>query len=78
MKVAVSIPDEVFVEAEALAKRLKSSRSEVYSRALGEFIGHHAPERVTDLMNEVVNEVGGKPDGFSVSAGRRVLKNSEW
>ncbi|MEP6548207.1 MAG: hypothetical protein ABJD53_12145 [Gammaproteobacteria bacterium] len=78
MKVAVSIPDEVFAEAEALAKRLKTSRSKIYSRALGEFIGHHAPQRVTDLMNEVVNDVGAAPDAFSVAAARRVMKNSEW
>ena len=78
MKVAVSIPDDVFAEAEALAKRLKASRSEIYSRALGEFIGHHAPERVTDLMNEVVNEAGGEPDTFSVAAARRVMKKTEW
>jgi metal-responsive CopG/Arc/MetJ family transcriptional regulator len=49
MKVAVFIPDDVFEEAEALAKTMKSSRSEIYSRALREFIGHHAPDRVTDL-----------------------------
>lgn len=78
MKVAVSIPDDVFAEAEALAKRLKSSRSEVYSRALGEFIGHHAPDRVTDLMNDVVRDVGPEPDAFSVAAGRQVLKKTEW
>ena len=78
MKVAVSIPDEVFAEAEALAKRLKTSRSKIYSRALGEFIGHHAPQRVTDLMNEVVNDVGASPDAFSIAAARRVMKNSEW
>lgn len=78
MKVAVSISDQIFVEAEALAKRLKSSRSEIYSRALGEFIGHHAPDRVTDLMNDVVREVGPEADGFSVAAGRRVLKKTEW
>ena len=78
MKVAVSIPDEVFVEAEALAKRLKCSRSEIYSRALGEFIGHHAPDRVTDLMNDVVRDVGPEPDAFSVAAGRQVLKKTEW
>jgi len=35
MKVEVSIPDDVFAEAEALAKRLKSSRSEIYSRLSG-------------------------------------------
>ena len=78
MKVAVSISDDIFAEAEALAKRLKSSRSEIYSRALGEFIGHHAPDRVTDLMNDVVREVGPEADGFSVAARRRVLKKTEW
>jgi hypothetical protein len=78
MKVAISIPDDVFAEAEALAKRLKSSRSEVYSRAVREFIGHHAPDRVTDLMNDVLSEVGGDLDTFSVAAARRVLKKIEW
>jgi metal-responsive CopG/Arc/MetJ family transcriptional regulator len=78
MKVAISIPDEVFAEAEALAKRLKSSRSELYSRALGEFIGHHAPDRVTNLMNEVVDAIGDEPDAFTVGAARRVLKKVEW
>jgi metal-responsive CopG/Arc/MetJ family transcriptional regulator len=78
MKVAVSIPDDIFIEAEALAKRLKTSRSEIFSRALGEFIGHHAADRVTDLMNDVVREVGDEPDAFGVAAGRRVLKKSEW
>ncbi len=78
MKVAVSIPDDVFAEAEALAKRLNSSRSEIYSRALGEFIGHHAPDRVTELMNDVVRDVAPEPDAFSIAAGRQVLKKTEW
>ena len=78
MKVAVSIPDDVFAEAEALAKRLKRSRSEIYSRALGEFIGTHAPDRVTERMNDVVRDVGPEPDAFSVAAGRQVLKKTEW
>jgi metal-responsive CopG/Arc/MetJ family transcriptional regulator len=78
MKVAVSIPDDVFAEAGALAKRMKSSRSEIYSRALGEFIGHHAPDRVTDLMNEVVDVIGDNPDVFAVEAAWRVLKKVDW
>jgi metal-responsive CopG/Arc/MetJ family transcriptional regulator len=78
MKVAVSIPDEIFAESEALAKRLKITRSELFSRALEEFIGRHALDRITDLMNDVVREVGGEPDAFGVAAGRRVLKKSDW
>jgi metal-responsive CopG/Arc/MetJ family transcriptional regulator len=78
MKVAVSIPDEVFAETESLAKQLKASRSEIYSRALSEFLGRHAPDRVTELMNQVIAAVGEKPDPFSRRAARRVFRHVEW
>ncbi|HEX4242186.1 MAG TPA: hypothetical protein VHZ53_12310 [Steroidobacteraceae bacterium] len=78
MKVAVSIPDSIFEEAEALALRLKTTRSEIYSRALGEFIGHHAPERVTELMDHVVRDVGEEPDEFRKAAVRRVIEATDW
>jgi metal-responsive CopG/Arc/MetJ family transcriptional regulator len=78
MKVAVSIPDEIFAETEYLAKRLKSSRSELYSRALGEFLRRHAPDRVTEAMDEVIATVGDTTDAFSRRAARRVLRKVEW
>lgn len=78
MKVAVSIPGPVFAEAESLAKRLNTSRSEVYSRALQEFLGRHAPERVTEQMDRVIATVGESTDAFSRRAARRVLKRAEW
>jgi hypothetical protein len=37
-----------------------------------------APERVTNLMNEVVDEIGDEPDEFTAVAARRVLKKVEW
>jgi len=78
MKVAVSIPDDVFAEAESLAKHLKASRSEIYRRALGEFLGRHAPDRVTEKMNDVISSVGEGADQFSQRAARRVLRRVEW
>ena len=78
MKVAVSIPDHVFAEAESLVKRFKTSRSELYSRALGAFVGLHAPDRVTEAMNAVVDEVGPGPDGFTAAAARQALNRVEW
>jgi metal-responsive CopG/Arc/MetJ family transcriptional regulator len=79
MKIAVSIPDDVFAEAESLAQRLKTSRSELYSRALTEFVGHHAPERVTEQMNQVLSDIGEtEPDAFRAEAARRVFKRTEW
>ena len=51
MKTAVSLPDELFRQAEAAAKKLRMSRSKLYATALSEFldrqaiqIGHRAPQ----------------------------------
>lgn len=79
MKVAVSIPDEVFEETESLAKKLKASRSEIYSRALAEFLGRHVPERLTELMDRAVESLGvEEPDVFRARAARQALKRTEW
>ena len=78
MKIAVSVPDDVFEEAERLARRTKRSRSEVYSRALAEYVARHAPDRVTEAMDRVLSELGEPTDQFVQAASRRVLKHSDW
>lgn len=78
MKIAVSIPDQVFAQAESLARQLNSSRSEIYSRALCEFLGRHAPDQVTERMNEALGRIGEQADPFSKHVARRVLKRVEW
>lgn len=78
MKVAVSIPDPVFAEAELLAKRLKASRSDVYVRALRAFVGLHSPDRLTQAMDEAVADAGGEPDSFRTAAAREVFDQVEW
>lgn len=78
MKVAVSIPDPVFSDAEDLARRLKFSRSKLYARALGEFIANHEPDQLTEAMNAAVDAAGQQPDDFVREAGRRIAAHSEW
>jgi metal-responsive CopG/Arc/MetJ family transcriptional regulator len=78
MKTAVSIPDEVFVEADRLAKRMKRSRSEIFSRALAEYIARHTPDRVTEAMNRTLAEIDERTDPFTLAAGDRVLSRTEW
>jgi metal-responsive CopG/Arc/MetJ family transcriptional regulator len=78
MKTAVSIPDEVFVEADRLAKRMKRSRSEIFSRALAEYIARHTPDRVTEAMNRTLAEIDERTDPFTLAAGHRVLSRTEW
>ncbi|HYI63824.1 MAG TPA: hypothetical protein VEW71_02950 [Allosphingosinicella sp.] len=78
MKVAVSIPDRVFEEAERLAAHLKTSRSKLYARALAAFVGNHAQDQVTEKMNAAVDAVGASPDAFGRAAARQVFERVEW
>ena len=78
MKTAISIPDDVFEEAERLVTALQTSRSQLYSRALREFVAKHAPDRLTEAMNRVVDEVGPEIDEFSQRAAYRALERVEW
>jgi len=78
MKTAISIPDEVFAEAERLAAELQTSRSRLYSRALREFVARHSPDRVTEAMNRVVDEVGSEVDDLTRRASKRILEQVEW
>ncbi len=78
MKTAVSIPDDVFEKAERLARRMKKSRSELFSRALAEYVARHAPDHVTETLNDVCDDIGLETDAFVSTAARRVLERTEW
>ncbi len=78
MKVAVSIPDDIFADAEILTRQLGTSRSEVYARALAAFVDDHVPDKVTQAINDVVDAVGTELDGFAHAAARRVFDRTEW
>jgi predicted transcriptional regulator len=78
MKAAVSIPDEVFEEGERLARRLQTSRSQLYARALAEFVVQHEEDKVTACMNRVLEDVGVEVEDFTRRAARRTLRHVEW
>jgi metal-responsive CopG/Arc/MetJ family transcriptional regulator len=79
MKTAISVPDDVYREAERHAKRTRKSRSQLYAEALAEYLARHAPDEVTERMNQVIAELGERgPDPFLSRAARRVLKDVEW
>ena len=79
MKTAISIPDDLFQEADRLAAELKQSRSQLYSRAVREYIARHSPDRVTAALNEVYT---GEPDGLELEflriAALEAFDHSEW
>ena len=77
MKTAVSIPDEVFADAERLRRQLETSRSELYSRALREFVARHGPDHVRDALDQL-HGVLDADDAFPTAAARQTLRRSEW
>jgi hypothetical protein len=78
MKTAVSIPDRVFKSAERLARRMKKSRSQLFSHALEEYMARHAPDQVTEAMDQVCAELGDAPDPFVAAAAEKAMESSEW
>jgi metal-responsive CopG/Arc/MetJ family transcriptional regulator len=53
MKVAISLPDPVFSAAEKLASQLRMSRSQLYARAIEEYLDKRKDASVTEQLNVV-------------------------
>ncbi len=62
MKTAISLPDSVFEEAEALAQHLGLSRSELYLKALKAYLQRYNRNRISHKLNEVYSKQTSEPD----------------
>ena len=79
MKTAVSLPDELFVSANDLAKRQGMSRSELYAVALAEYLAKHRDADVTSKLNEVLaDEPGGVDPALRAAQARSVGSGGKW
>ena len=78
MKTAISLPDAVFHAAERQAKRTQKSRSQLYAEALTEYLHRHAPDEVTESMNQVVDQLQGARDPFVEASAQAVFARLEW
>ena len=57
MKTAISIPDNIFTEAEELAQKLHISRSELYTKAITAYLKNSRSSRITNKLNQVYQDV---------------------
>jgi antitoxin MazE6 len=78
MKTAISLPDHLFRAGDALAKRLKVSRSELYARALGEYLAKHRPDQVTQRLNAVYATEDSSLDPSLGAVQARSLHRADW
>jgi len=78
MKVALSIPDDLFESAETLVKRLGVSRSRLYATALADYVAKHRGRKTTERLNTVYATEPGRLDPSVRRAQRRSLEPDTW
>lgn len=78
MKVALSVPDELFESAETLGRKLRVSRSRLYATALAEFLAKHRGRKTTDRLNAVYGTEDGRLDPRLRRLQARSLGESAW
>ena len=78
MKTAISLPDDLFAEADSLARSLGKSRSGLVAEALAEYVAKHRHAEVTERLNAVYAVEDGRLEPDLVEAARRTLARNEW
>jgi hypothetical protein len=79
VKTAVSVPDSLFRRAEKTAKRLGISRSELYARALDEFLANIDGPRIKESYDRAfAGTAASSEEEFLRAAGRKALLDVEW
>jgi metal-responsive CopG/Arc/MetJ family transcriptional regulator len=78
MKTAISLPDSLFKSGDTLAKRLGVSRSELYARALAEFVAKHKADQFTQRLNAIYADEDSRLDPAAIAAQVRTLSRESW
>jgi antitoxin MazE6 len=78
MKTAVSLPDSLFEAADQTAKRLGMSRSELYARAIEDYLKTHQNEEVTEALNRIYQEEPSGLDPVVAAIQAASLPRDEW
>ena len=78
MKVALSIPDDLFESAETLGKRLGLSRSRLYATALADYLAKHRGRKTTERLNAVYADEPGHLDPAVRRAQSRTIDRDRW
>ncbi|MCB1173664.1 MAG: ChpI protein [Leptospiraceae bacterium] len=76
MKTAVSIPDELFEQAEKTAQKMGIPRSQLYARALDAYLKFHNKSVITNRLNAVAERSTLHPEVLASEAGLQALRES--
>jgi metal-responsive CopG/Arc/MetJ family transcriptional regulator len=78
MKTALSVPDDLFRQAEVTAGRLRVSRSELYAKAIAEFLKRQDGNAITERLNDVYSRRPAKVDSALHRAQLKSFREDGW
>ena len=78
MKTAISIPDPIFQAAEGLAHRMGISRSQLYAKAIEEYMKSHKNHNITELLNNIYDEESSSLDKELRSMQLKSISKEKW
>lgn len=78
MKIAISVPDTIYEDAERLASKLGTSRSEIFARAMQEFSHKHQPDNVTDTLNAVIDQISSDDEKMRKQSACKIFEKLDW
>ena len=78
MKTAISIPDDIFISAEHLAKRLNVSRSELYTQAIRRYVVEYRHMGVKEKLDDVYASENSSIDPALLNAQALSIPDEEW
>jgi metal-responsive CopG/Arc/MetJ family transcriptional regulator len=78
VKIAISVPDEVFAAGEHLARQLGQSRSQLYSNALAAYLSVRGAESVTAKLNSVYSTENSTLDPALAASQLEHLTDEAW
>ena len=78
MKIAISIPDPLFEDAEYLARQMGKSRSRLYADAIAEYVEEYRSDAITEKLNEVYGDTDSNLDPAFMAAQLEILEDEDW
>jgi len=78
MKTAISLPDQLGHAADLYAMQMDMSRSELYAKALSEYLYKHKLDDVTERINVAMSKIQDVGHKENFELGVSTIRNMEW
>ncbi len=72
------MPDDLFRQAEATARRLNVSRSQLYAKAIAEYLKGRQDDAITERLNDIYSRRPAKLDSGLHRAQLKSLEKDVW